>query len=63
VIEVFDGEDFKEKAISVKPDMIIVNSELSERYNIVKTLRFEKGLENVFFLLLANEKSDGYHQP
>jgi PAS domain S-box-containing protein len=62
VIEVFDGEDFKEKAVSVKPDMIIVNSELSERYNIVKTLRFEKGLENVFFLLLANEKPDGYHQ-
>ncbi|MEQ8383192.1 MAG: response regulator [Coleofasciculus sp. A1-SPW-01] len=62
VIEVFDGEDFKEKAISVKPDMIIVNSELSERYNIVKTLRFEKGLENVFFLLLANEKADGNHQ-
>ena len=62
VIEVFEGEDFKEKAIAVKPDMIIVNSELSERYNIVKTLRFEKGLENVFFLLLANEKPDGYYQ-
>lgn len=62
VIQVFSGEDFKEKALSLKPDMIIVNSELSERYNIVKTLRFEKGLENVFFLLLANENPDGYHQ-
>jgi PAS domain S-box-containing protein len=58
VVEAFNGEEFREKAISVKPDMIIANADFSEKHNIVKTLRFEKGLENVFFLLLADEKND-----
>ncbi|MBO0348124.1 hypothetical protein J0895_03205 [Phormidium pseudopriestleyi FRX01] len=39
--------------------MIIVDSLFSERHDIAKTWRFEKGLENVFFLLLAeNQEPD-----
>jgi signal transduction histidine kinase/DNA-binding response OmpR family regulator len=61
VVEAFNGRDVWEKAISAKPDMIIANAEFSERHNIIKTLRFEKGLENIFFLLLADRKTDGSH--
>lgn len=57
VAEAFNGKEFIEKALAVKPDMIIANAEFSEKHNIVKTLRFEKGLENIFFLLLADEKT------
>lgn len=56
VVEAFNGEECIEKAISVKPDMIIVDSILSERYNLAKTLRSEKGLENVLFFFVANGK-------
>ncbi|HEY9607163.1 MAG TPA: response regulator, partial [Allocoleopsis sp.] len=61
VVEAFNGRDVWEKALSAKPDMIIANAEFSERHNIIKTLRFEKGLENIFFLLLADRKTDGSH--
>lgn len=53
VTEASSGPECIEKARAVKPDMIIVDSLFSERHEIAKTLRFEKGLENVFFLLLA----------
>jgi len=53
VTEAYNGEDGIEKARSTEPDIIIVNPLLSERHGIVKTLRFEKGLENVLFILLA----------
>ncbi|MCI0526173.1 MAG: response regulator, partial [Nitrospira sp.] len=53
VVEVDRGEECIKKAISVKPDMIIVDALVSDRHNIVKTLRFEKGLEHVYFILLA----------
>lgn len=57
VAEAYNGEDGIEKARSITPDMIIVDAILSERHDIVKTLRFEKGLENVFFVLLAESAS------
>ena len=34
-----------------QPDIIIINSALSGKQDIVQTLRFEKGLENVVFLV------------
>ena len=40
-----------ENAIANQPDIIIINSILSGRHDIVKSLRFEKGLENVVFVL------------
>jgi Ni,Fe-hydrogenase maturation factor len=53
VVGICDGEQCIEKARSEKPDMIIVDALISERHGIVKTLRFEKGLENLYFVLLG----------
>ena len=39
------------KAIANQPDIIIINSALSGKQEIVQTLRFEKGLENVLFVV------------
>ncbi len=48
VSEASNGQELVEKAKSIQPDMIIINTLLSEQHqDIVKTLRFEKGLENV----------------
>jgi len=50
VTEAASGTELLEKAIYIKPDVIIVNYLLSEQHqDLVKTLRFEKGLENVLF--------------
>ncbi len=57
VVEANGSDDCIEKAISHQPDMIIVDSMLSQEHNLVKTLRFEKGLENVFFVLLGDSQS------
>ena len=46
-----DGKELVEKAISAQPDIIILNSVLSDKHQIVQSLRFEKGLENVLFLI------------
>jgi DNA-binding response OmpR family regulator len=43
--------DLMEKAVANLPDIIIINSLLSGKQDIVKTLRFEKGLENVLFVV------------
>jgi hypothetical protein len=37
--------------MSVKPDVIILNSVFSSKSQIMQTLRFENGLENVLFLI------------
>jgi len=46
-----DGKELVEKAITNQPDIIILNSILSDKNEIVQSLRFEKGLENVLFLI------------
>jgi CheY-like chemotaxis protein len=46
-----DGKELVEKAIATQPDIIILNSGLSSNEEIVQTLRFEKGLENVLFFI------------
>ena len=46
-----DGKELVEKAIAMQPDIIILNSLFSAKQEIVQTLRFEKGLENVLFLI------------
>jgi signal transduction histidine kinase/DNA-binding response OmpR family regulator len=43
--------DLFEKAIANQPDIIIINSALSAKQDIVQTLRFEKGLEKVLFVV------------
>jgi signal transduction histidine kinase/CheY-like chemotaxis protein/uncharacterized protein YigA (DUF484 family) len=46
-----DGKELVQKAISTLPDIIILNSIVSDKNEIVQSLRFEKGLENVLFLI------------
>ena len=46
-----NGKELMEKAIATQPDIIILNSVLSGKQEIVQTLRFEKGLENVLFFI------------
>jgi CheY-like chemotaxis protein len=46
-----NGAELLDKAIALKPDIIIVNSTIPQKPEIVRTLRFEKGLENVVFLV------------
>jgi hypothetical protein len=45
-----NGAELVTNAVSAKPDIIILNSLLSSSDG-VRSLRFEKGLENVLFLI------------
>ena len=56
VVETCNVREYIDKARKEKPDLVIVDNLLSERFDIVKTLRYEKGLENVVFLLLGETK-------
>jgi CheY-like chemotaxis protein len=49
-----NGAELMASAISSKPDIIILNSIVSSGQPALQSLRFEKGLENVLFLI--------YHQ-
>jgi PAS domain S-box-containing protein len=51
VTAAYNGEQGIEKAVSDQPDMVIARSAVSEKHNLVKTLRFEKNMEKIFFLL------------
>jgi len=51
VTAAYNGTEGIEKAVSEQPDMVIARSAISEKHNLVKTLRFEKNLEKIFFLL------------
>jgi signal transduction histidine kinase/DNA-binding response OmpR family regulator len=46
-----NGDDLVQQALTLKPDVIILNSVLSSKGEIMQSLRFEKGLENVLFLI------------
>jgi DNA-binding response OmpR family regulator len=46
-----NGMELFEKAVATQPDIIIMNSVVSDKHDVVQALRFEKGLENVLFLL------------
>jgi PAS domain S-box-containing protein len=54
VIEASNPQECIHKALSAKPDMIILDSIFSQEADLVKTLRFEKELENVFFIMLSD---------
>jgi len=45
-----DGAAFVEQAVSTKPDVILAHARFLEQGNLVRTLRFEQGLENVVML-------------
>jgi len=50
------GMECVNKAITFKPDMIILNRIISDSEDMVKTLRFEKGLENIYFVYIEEGK-------
>ncbi len=45
------GEDLVERARAIQPDIIMLSSVASARSNAVQMLRFEKGMDNVLFLV------------
>ncbi|HEX5474639.1 MAG TPA: ATP-binding protein [Vicinamibacterales bacterium] len=45
------GDDLVARAVAVQPDIIMLNSVSSARSDAVQMLRFEKGMENVLFLV------------
>jgi len=51
VVEASSDKELMEKAVADRPDMIIVNAGFSQRRDVVRALRFERGLENVVVLL------------
>jgi signal transduction histidine kinase/CheY-like chemotaxis protein/HAMP domain-containing protein len=54
---VFEAATMQEclaNALTEHPDMILVDATFAEQQNLIPTLRSEKGLENVFVLLLEN---------
>lgn len=51
-----DGKELIQKAIDAKPDIIILNALVSRKQEIVQSLRFEKGLENVLFIIYQPPK-------
>ena len=58
VTESTTGQDGIEKALALKPDMIIVDSAISMEHDLVNTLRFDNGLENIFIVMVDQSKSD-----
>ncbi|MBI1879514.1 MAG: response regulator [Chloroflexi bacterium] len=50
ISEAHDGATFVEQAVSAKPDVILAHAEFLEQGHLVRTLRFEQGLENVVML-------------
>jgi PAS domain S-box-containing protein len=58
VTEAATGSEGIEKALSIKPDMIIINADVSEQHNMVQALRFENGLENIVFIVVQQDTSE-----
>jgi signal transduction histidine kinase/DNA-binding response OmpR family regulator len=46
-----DGTQLVAKALAARPDIVLLNAALSEKQELIQALRFEKGLENVLFLV------------
>jgi len=55
VVEAQSGPEGIEKALALKPDAIVVDALLSQETDMVQTLRFERDMENVVFLLLGED--------
>lgn len=55
VVVVNDLEGCIKNARESKPDMIIIDSLFSDCYDQLQALRFEKGLENIFMLMLGKQ--------
>ncbi|MBF0232819.1 MAG: response regulator [Desulfamplus sp.] len=56
VAEALSVEECLGKAKSMKPDMVFIDALYSKKHDIIRTLRFEKDLEKILFILLDKEK-------
>ncbi|MGB3532380.1 MAG: response regulator [Microcoleaceae cyanobacterium] len=54
VVETLNERECIEQLISTQPNMTIIDSVPSPQRELVKSLRFEKGLENIFFILMGD---------
>jgi CheY-like chemotaxis protein len=63
VVEAQSGPEGIEKALSVKPDAIVVDALVSQEMDMVQTLRFERDMENVVFLLLGEDPALSRDRP
>ena len=58
VTEATTGQEGIEKALSLQPDMIIVDSAISIDHDLVNTLRFSNGLETIFVIMIEESRPD-----
>jgi CheY-like chemotaxis protein len=56
VTEATTGKEGIEKALTLKPDMIIVDSAISIEHDLVNTLRFDNGLETIFVIMVEQSQ-------
>jgi PAS domain S-box-containing protein len=57
-IGVSDVRECLDLAISIAPDLIIIDEVLSQEQELVKTLRLTKGLENISLIILGDVTTD-----
>lgn len=58
VTESTTGKNGIEKVLALKPDMLIIDAAISMEHDLVNTLRFENGLENVFIMLVKHAQDE-----
>lgn len=63
VVEACNDTELIEKALSTQPDMVIANLKFWQHSTAFKSLKFEKGLEHIFILLLADKHGHDADQP
>ncbi|MEO0560498.1 MAG: response regulator [Chloroflexota bacterium] len=51
VVEASSNDELLSKAVQERPDMIVLTSVSDEQNQIVQTLRFERGLDNIYIVL------------
>lgn len=59
------GQDGFEQVLTLKPDMIIVDSAISMEHESMNTLQFNNGLENIFIIMVdqSQDKSPPSEEP
>jgi len=58
VVEASSDREGLEKAISIQPDAIVIDALLSRNTDFVQALRFERGMENVVFVMLGDRQEE-----
>ncbi|OLP17975.1 transcriptional regulator [Leptolyngbya sp. 'hensonii'] len=58
VVEIMTGEEFKERVQTLQPDMIIADADFWTQSEIVRSLQYEKGMQNISLLLLRSKADE-----